>query len=139
MTISSQMLAADEVLIADKVGGVEDGGKSIEKYGKSSKSRKLKDKKSAKSKNPSKRENSPNFDATKAGPSFLTLEARVTFSRLRLTFTEAPILRYFDPKCHIWIETDASGYAIGGVLSQLASGTSPDGEVTKTDLGQWHQ
>ena len=30
------------------------------------------------------------------------------------------------------------GYAIGGVLSQLASGTSPDRVVTKTDLGQWH-
>ena len=30
------------------------------------------------------------------------------------------------------------GYAIGGVLSQLASGTSPDGVGTKTDLGQWY-
>ena len=30
------------------------------------------------------------------------------------------------------------GYAIGGVLSQLASGTSLDRVVTKADLGQWH-
>ena len=44
----------------------------------------------------------------------------------------------FDPECHIQIKTDASGYSIGGVLSQLAPETSPDGVVTKTDLGQWH-
>ena len=36
------------------------------------------------------------------------------------------------------IETDVLGYAIGGVLSPLASETSLDGVVTKTDLGQWH-
>ena len=43
-------------------------------------------------------------------------------------FLKAPILHHFDPKCHIRIETDASGYAIGGVLSQL----------TSDDLGRWH-
>ena len=94
--------------------------------------------KSAKSKKPSKSGNSPNFNAKKVGLSFPTPEARSTFNRLRLAFTKAPILRYFDPECHIRIETDASSYAIGGVLSQLASGTSPDGVVTKADLGQWH-
>ena len=57
---------------------------------------------------------------------YLTLDARQAFTQLRQTFTKAPILRHFDPKCHIQIETDASGYAIGGVLSQL------------TDLGRWH-
>ena len=70
--------------------------------------------------------------------SFLIPEARSAFNRLRLAFTKAPILQHFDPECHIQINTDALGYAIGGVLSQLASGTSPDGVVTKTDLGQWH-
>ena len=29
---------------------------------------------------------------------------------------------------------NASGYAIGGVLSQLAFGTSPDGIVSKANL-----
>ena len=43
-------------------------------------------------------------------------------------FFKAPILGHFDPKRHIRIETDASGYAIGGVLSQL----------TSDDLGRWH-
>ena len=138
------MLAANEVLVANEVGGIEGGGELIEEYekslktGKLSKSRKSKGKKSAKSKKPSKSGNSPNFNAKEAGPSFLTPEARSAFNRLRLAFTEALILWHFDPECHIRIETDASGYAIGGVLSQLASGTSPDGVVTKTDLGQWH-
>ena len=115
--------------------GVEHARKSGKLKGqKTSKSRKL-----AKSrKNSSKSGNSPNFGVTEAGPSFLIPEARSAFNRLRLSFTKAPILRHFDPECHIRIETDASGYAIGGVLSQLASGTSPDGVVTKTDLGQWH-
>ena len=31
------------------------------------------------------------------------------------------ILQHFDPECHIWIEINASGYTIGGVLSQLIS------------------
>ena len=50
---------------------------------------------------------------------FLTSEAKEAFNRLRQTFIEAPILRHFDLECHIRIETNASGYAIGRVLSQL--------------------
>ena len=40
-------------------------------------------------------------------------------SEAELAFTKAPILRHFDPKCHIRIETDGLGYVIGGVLNQL--------------------
>ena len=109
-----------------------------QKLAKSQKSSKSEKSKGEKSKKLPKSGNSPNFDAKNTGPNFLTPEARSAFNRLRLAFTEAPILRHFDPECHIRIETDASGYAIGGVLSQLASGTSPDGVVTKADLGQWH-
>ena len=153
-TMLSQVLAANEVLgarvlAADEVGSVggggdgsSDGSKRVEPKTERSESQKLsksgnsEGKKSAKSKKPSKSGNLPNFDAKEAGPSFLTPEARSAFNRLRLAFTEAPILRHFDPECHIWIKTDASGYTIGGVLSQLASGTSPNGIVTKTNLGQ---
>ena len=71
-------------------------------------------------------------------PKFLTPDARTAFNRLRLTFTEAPILQHFDPKCHIRIETDALGYAINGVLSELSSRTNPNRVVTKTDMCQWH-
>ena len=106
------------------------------------KSRKLKGQKTSKSrksvkseKNSSKSWNSPNFGATKTESSFLTLKARAPFNCLRLAFTQAPIFQHFDPKCYIWIETDALGYIIGNVLSKLAFETSSNGVVTKTDLG----
>ena len=88
-----------------------------------------------KSKNPDFPPNSRNREAETG---FLTPEARLTFTQLRQTFIKASILHYFDLESYIRIETDASGYAIGGVLSQLSSGTRPDGVVTKADLGQWH-
>ena len=56
-------------------------------------------------------------------PSFLTLDTRRAFTELRQVFTEASILRHFDLECHIRIKTDASSYAIGGVLSQMTSET----------------
>ena len=59
--------------------------------------------------------------------SFLNPEAKLAFSRLRQAFTEAPILHHFDSKHYIRIETDASGYAIGGTFNQLTP-----------ESGQWH-
>ena len=50
---------------------------------------------------------------------FLTFEARLAFTKLRQAFVIALILYHFNPNYHICIETDVSGYAIGGVLSQL--------------------
>ena len=55
---------------------------------------------------------------------YLTPKARLTLIKLRKAFTKALILQHFDPECHIRIETDASGYAIGGVLSQLTLNAS---------------
>ena len=116
-----------------------DGVEHAKKSGKSKGQKTSKSQKSAKSgKNSSKSGNLPNFGATESEPSFLTPKARSTFNRLRLAFTKAPILQHFDPECHIRIETDALGYAINSVLSQLASRTSSDGVVTKTDLSQWY-
>ncbi len=60
--------------------------------------------------------------------SFLTANARKAFTKLRQVFVKAPILNHFDPERHIRIETDASGYVIGRILSQL----------TLDDLGRWH-
>ena len=57
---------------------------------------------------------------------YLTPNARRAFTKLRQAFTKAQILQNFDLECHICIETNASGYAIDGVLSQL------------TNLGQCH-
>ena len=128
----------------DKFGGdnVEPAKKSAKLKGqksaksrKSSKSGKFKGKKPKK---PSKSWNSPNFGAMESRPNFLIPKARSAFNRLWLAFTKAPILQYFDLECHIWIKTNVLGYVISGVLSQLASGTSLNEVVTKTDLSQWH-
>ena len=101
------------------VGGGEFGGAN----GNSSKSQKSKkSKKSAK--NPTKMTKSQKLTKSKSfttsnvgATKFLTSEPRIAFTQLKKTFTEAPILRHFDPQCHIRIEIDPSGYAIGGVLS----------------------
>ena len=105
----------------DGIGGVEIAKKSRKSKGqktfKSQKSSKSKKSKGKKSKKPSKSRNLLNFHAKDSGPNFLTPKAKSAFNRLQLAFTEAPILRHFDPECHIWIETNILGYAIGGVLS----------------------
>ena len=122
-----------------KVDGFSDSMEHAKKSRKLKGQKMSKSRKSAKSwKNSSKSGNLPNFGVTESGPSFLTPEARSTFNRLRLAFTKALILWHFDPQFYIRIETDALGYAINDVLSQLASRTSLNGVVTKTDLGQWH-
>ena len=71
--------------------------------------------KSAKSKSQMKSGN--NSEASK----FLTSEAKEAFNCLRQAFTKVLILWHFDLECHIRIETNALGYAIGGVLNQLTS------------------
>ena len=59
---------------------------------------------------------------------FLTPGAKLAFTKLKQAFLKALILHPLNPERHIRIETDASGYAIGGVLSQL----------TSDDSGRWH-
>ena len=80
--------------------------------------------------------------STTGEPTFLTPDARNAFNQLRKMFTKAPILQHFDPECHIRIETNASGYAIGEVLSQLTSDQvtldSKSNLTKKFDFGQWH-
>lgn len=48
-----------------------------------------------------------------------TLEAKKAFIYLRITFTKVPIFWHFNLECPICMETDASGYAISGVLNQM--------------------
>ncbi len=59
---------------------------------------------------------------------FFTSEAKKAFTELRQVFVEGPILNHFDQEHHIRIETDASDYAIGRILSQL----------TSDDSGRWY-
>ena len=62
------------------------------------------------------------------GSDFFTPGAKLAFTKLKQAFFKASILHHFDLEHHIRIETDALGYAIGGVLSQL----------TSDDLGRWY-
>ena len=82
----------------------------------------------------------PNIGAMKKS-NFLTPDVKKAFNHLRLAFIKAPILQHFDPESHIRIETDVSGYAIGGVLSQLnldSDAPPNDSNSNKSDFGQWH-
>ncbi|MBW0592690.1 hypothetical protein O181_132405 [Austropuccinia psidii MF-1] len=50
----------------------------------------------------------------------LNEEALRQFHQLKEAFTIAPILSHFDPSLPTIVETDASDYALGAVLSQLS-------------------
>ena len=54
----------------------------------------------------------------KASPYIMTDEVRNVFKRLKNAFSSAPVLQHFDPSKPIYIEIDASGFAIAGILSQ---------------------
>lgn len=44
------------------------------------------------------------------------------FRAIQKAFTEAPLLRHYDPELPTRVETDASGYALGAILTQLSEG-----------------
>ena len=95
--------------------GTAGGGADVDGFGSGSneKSSKSRNEKSAKSRKSTILGNSKAMEE----PKFLTSKTREAFNLLRQAFTKAPILQHFDPECHIRIETNASGYAIGGVFS----------------------
>ena len=43
----------------------------------------------------------------------------MVFIELRQVFVKAPIFYHFEPKRHIRVETDISGYIVGEVFNQL--------------------
>ena len=55
---------------------------------------------------------------------FFTLRARLVFIKLRKAFVKTLIFYYFDSEHHIQVETDISGYIIGGVFSQVTLNNS---------------
>ena len=82
-----------------------DGGKVDDEIGK-------KGQKKSKSKKLSKSKKTLRSD-------FLTLGAKLVFTKLRQEFFKAPILHHFDLERYIRVETDASSYAISKIFSQL--------------------
>ena len=51
-----------------------------------------------------------------------SMDAQQAFERLKQAFTTAPVLAQFDPDDETILETDSSGWAIGGILSQYKNG-----------------
>jgi RNase H-like domain found in reverse transcriptase/Reverse transcriptase (RNA-dependent DNA polymerase) len=53
------------------------------------------------------------------GPFYITDEATKSFNNLKAAFCKYPVLRQFDSSKPIFVEPDASVYAVGAVLSQI--------------------
>ena len=56
----------------------------------------------------------------------LTKEVRTTFEELKVAFTTAPVLQHYNTNLPVRLETDASGFAILGILSQQNNEESPE-------------
>ena len=65
------------------------------------------------------KKDSKSFKSKKKESGFFTSGARMAFTKLRQAFIKTLILHHFDPKHHIQVKTDTSGYGIGGIFSQL--------------------
>ncbi len=57
----------------------------------------------------------------KSGPLEWTSDAEAAFQQLRETFSRAPFLSHYDPSKKIRLETDASNFGLGAILSQQDS------------------
>jgi hypothetical protein len=63
----------------------------------------------------------------KTGSEFRWGEREQTaFDKMKKAFTEAPLLRHFDPNLPVIMETDASGFAIAVVISQPFPSEAPE-------------
>ena len=69
----------------------------------------------------------------KTGTFMLINSMQSVFRKLCDAFTKALVLAHFDLKQPIRLETDASGYAIAGILSQPA-----DTQATSKSSAHWH-
>ena len=56
----------------------------------------------------------------------LTKEVRTTFEELKVAFTTAPVLWHYNADLLVRLETDASGFALLGILSQQNNEESPE-------------
>jgi hypothetical protein len=72
------------------------------------------------------------------GPFVPTTEMKEVFWRLQSEFTKAPVLTHFSYKKRIRLETDASGYAIAGIISQPAAGPTSGEKEERVKDRDWH-
>ena len=75
----------------------------------------------------------PLTELTKNVPFIWTDKTETAFQELKKTVTSAPVLRQFNKNLPIYITTDASKYAIGGVMEQdFSDGRHPVAFVSRT-------
>jgi hypothetical protein len=72
------------------------------------------------------------------GPFEPTTEMKEAFRRLQSEFTKAPVLAHFDYEKPIRLETDASGFAIAGIISQPAAWPTSGKEGRRVKDRDWH-
>jgi hypothetical protein len=72
------------------------------------------------------------------GPFGPTTEMQEAFRRLQSEFTKAPVLAHCDYEKPIRLETDASGFAIAGIISQLAAWLTSGEEGGRVKDRDWH-
>ena len=56
------------------------------------------------------------------GPFSFSDEAHSTFIKLKEKFSSTPMLRHFNPKKAVHLETNTSAFAIAGILFQQGAG-----------------
>jgi hypothetical protein len=72
------------------------------------------------------------------GPFKPTTEMQEAFRHLQSKFTKAPVLALFDYERPICLETDASGFAIAGIISQPAAWPTSGVEGGRVKDRDWH-
>jgi hypothetical protein len=68
----------------------------------------------------------------KTGPFEFLEAAQAAFRAIKKAFSEAPVLHHFNPELHIRVETDSSGFALAGILSQ------PEEGIEDPKQKHWH-
>ena len=59
---------------------------------------------------------------------------QAVFEKLKLAFTQVPVLAHFNPSNPIVVETDASDYALAAIISQIAP---DDGDLHPIAFCSW--
>ena len=128
-TMGTKSAKPKKVVFGDSGGSKKEYGDRAEPMGRYKVgNNEVKDDEVGKNQKTSKSKKSSKSKKTVGFSNFFTSRAKLLFIKLRQIFLETLILHHFNPKDHIWIETDISVYAISGVFSQL----------TLDNLNQWH-
>ena len=72
-----------------------------------------------------------------SGPFIFTEAARKAFQELKGAFTKAPMLTHYDPEMPIRLETDASGKAISGIISQQRADRDDKSQMHWHPVAYW--